>query len=128
MAGLFPGILLGVLLALLILFLLKRRRQKRKKDRDSIFGHVGATISDPIYHPQYSNRTDFAAMGHQRDGSSTTNNTANTKTTMTKNSTTPPVNMGMALGSPGMTIPNSTYQPPQRILPTSPSNYNDTPT
>jgi len=66
LAGLFPGIVIGVLLVLGILFLLKKKRDRRagyeSKD-SSVFGGATPTvakISEPIYQPGMSDRSDFA--------------------------------------------------------------------
>lgn len=62
MAGFFPGLFTGALLAVAgFCFLGARRRRQRGEDRDSSngsFGKVAASISDPIYQ-QPAIRTDF---------------------------------------------------------------------
>jgi hypothetical protein len=64
MAGLFPGIIIGLLIAAGIYFFLKKRKQRNQdsKDREShLFGGPAprTKISDPIYQPGMSDRTDF---------------------------------------------------------------------
>ncbi|KAI9879817.1 MAG: hypothetical protein M1830_006999 [Pleopsidium flavum] len=56
-AGFFPGMLAGALLAVLVIICLGRRREKKRQSGS--FGRVSATVSDPIYLPQLSSRTDF---------------------------------------------------------------------
>jgi hypothetical protein len=59
-AGLFPGLVLGALGTLALIWVIKKRRERQAKERFSgDFGHVARTISDPIYDPQYSQRSDF---------------------------------------------------------------------
>ena len=55
LAGFFPGMLLGAILTILAIICLGRRRSSDKSDLSS----VTATVSDPIYQPQGSYRTDF---------------------------------------------------------------------
>ncbi|KAI9767577.1 MAG: hypothetical protein M1840_005614 [Geoglossum simile] len=74
-AGFFPGMIAGALLLFLIMFLLKWRRERDDRHSGS-FGHISATVSDPIYvKPQDTYRTDFL-----RRSSST-----NSKPAMTNN-------------------------------------------
>ncbi|KAJ9645285.1 hypothetical protein H2199_003291 [Coniosporium tulheliwenetii] len=72
LAGLFPGIALGILLTLAIFFLLQRRRAKKLRYSGD-FGPVSRTVSDPIYNPAMSARTDFLrrqnSTSHSRNGS-----------------------------------------------------------
>ncbi|KAI9750087.1 MAG: hypothetical protein M1835_001444 [Candelina submexicana] len=56
LVGFFPGMVLGALLAILVGMCINRRNNKRKSGH---FGHVGATVSDPIYQPDGAYRTDF---------------------------------------------------------------------
>ncbi|KAI9724570.1 MAG: hypothetical protein M1812_000638 [Candelaria pacifica] len=56
LVGFFPGMVLGALLAILIGMCIKRRNNRRKSGD---FGHVSATVSDPIYQPNGAYRTDF---------------------------------------------------------------------
>ena len=59
-AGLFPGLVIGALGTLGLIWVIKKRRERQSKERFSgDFGHVARTISDPIYDPQYSQRSDF---------------------------------------------------------------------
>ncbi|EON66695.1 hypothetical protein W97_05941 [Coniosporium apollinis CBS 100218] len=76
LAGLFPGLALGIILTLAIFFLLQRRRAKKARYSGD-FGPVSRTVSDPIYNPAMSARTDFlrrqnstsASQRHSRNGS-----------------------------------------------------------
>ncbi|KAI9818028.1 MAG: hypothetical protein M1827_000652 [Pycnora praestabilis] len=64
-AGFFPGMILGALLAALA-FCLLRRTKKNRQSGD--FGHVSATVSDPIYQPQQTAmRSDFLRRGSASD-------------------------------------------------------------
>jgi len=49
--------LAGALLAVLVIICLGRRREKKRQS--GTFGRISATVSDPIYVPEYSSRTDF---------------------------------------------------------------------
>ncbi|KAF1997972.1 hypothetical protein P154DRAFT_524296 [Amniculicola lignicola CBS 123094] len=62
-AGLFPGIIIGALLALGLQWSIKKRRETQKDRFSGDFGHVHATISDPIYNPSLGHRTDFIRRG-----------------------------------------------------------------
>jgi hypothetical protein len=62
-AGLFPGIFVGVLITLGIVWFLKRRRAQSKKKYSGDFGPVSYNVSDPIYNPILSARTDFLRRG-----------------------------------------------------------------
>ena len=75
-AGFIPGIVIGLLLAAAVAFILSHRR--KKNDRDSIFGNQkpDRQISDPIYHPQLTARTDF--LNHKRSGSAESDPSAGT--------------------------------------------------
>ncbi|MCJ1485295.1 hypothetical protein MMC06_005469 [Schaereria dolodes] len=55
-AGFFPGLVAGILLTILIIICIGRRNSKRESGD---FGHVSATVSDPIYQDQSATRTDF---------------------------------------------------------------------
>ncbi len=57
LAGFFPGLLAGALLAILAVIFLGRRRDKKRHNSD--FGRISATVSDPIYDPAQNCRTDF---------------------------------------------------------------------
>jgi septal ring-binding cell division protein DamX len=64
LAGLFPGILIGLLIAAAVYFFLKKRRQRKQNDSDReshLFGGPAPRqkISEPIYQPGMSDRTDF---------------------------------------------------------------------
>ncbi|KAF1987720.1 hypothetical protein K402DRAFT_411973 [Aulographum hederae CBS 113979] len=130
MAGFFPGILLGAFLALLILWLLKRRRDTKNARVDSIFGRVDRSISDPIYHPQYSARTDFLSRtpAHKRGDSGTT---MNTDRSYGKDPLTPPITAAGANGQANemTTLSSHAYkpgQPGQALI--SPNPFTLTPT
>ncbi|KAL8994055.1 MAG: hypothetical protein Q9169_005881 [Polycauliona sp. 2 TL-2023] len=58
LAGFFPGLLLGALLAVAIIICIGRRRA-RHEEKDGDFGSVAATVSDPIYQDTNGFRTDF---------------------------------------------------------------------
>jgi len=78
-AGFIPGLILGIIAtAALMLYLLRR---KRNPEKDSIFNEKpDRQISDPIYNPQFTVRTDFL---HKRTASapSTTAVASSPKTT-----------------------------------------------
>lgn len=58
--GVIGGIALGVLLTVLGIWIWKRRQSAEKKPRYSgDFGPVSRTVSDPIYNPAMSARTEF---------------------------------------------------------------------
>ncbi|MCJ1341609.1 hypothetical protein MMC09_006905 [Bachmanniomyces sp. S44760] len=57
LAGFFPGLFLGALLAVLVIICLGHRRRGQRESGD--FGRVSATVSDPIYHEGTATRTDF---------------------------------------------------------------------
>lgn len=59
MAGFFPGFVAGALLAILVIVFLGRRRDKKRERESQNFGRISATVSDPIYDPQFACRTDF---------------------------------------------------------------------
>ncbi|KAI9729572.1 MAG: hypothetical protein M1834_006768 [Cirrosporium novae-zelandiae] len=63
LAGFFPGLALGVLIALLFVIFLGRRRAKKASPHNSKthpFGRISAAVSDPIYQEGPGNvRTDF---------------------------------------------------------------------
>lgn len=64
-AGFIPGVILGILGTAALIFFLTRR--KKRVDKGSIFNEKpDRTISDPIYHPQLTARTDFL---HKRTAS-----------------------------------------------------------
>lgn len=63
-AGLFPGLILGVVLTLAVVWAVKRRRASQRSAGSTPrysgdFGPVSRNISDPIYDPKYGHRTDF---------------------------------------------------------------------
>ncbi|KAF2810400.1 uncharacterized protein BDZ99DRAFT_462975 [Mytilinidion resinicola] len=62
-AGFFPGMLLGAILAVAIIWLINKRREAAKNRYSGDFGHVARTVSDPIYDPVYAARTDFLRRG-----------------------------------------------------------------
>ncbi|OCK77212.1 hypothetical protein K432DRAFT_384873 [Lepidopterella palustris CBS 459.81] len=62
-AGFFPGMLLGALLALAIVWFISKRREAARNRYSGDFGHVAHTVSDPIYDPTYAARTDFLRRG-----------------------------------------------------------------
>ncbi|MCJ1425609.1 hypothetical protein MMC29_003509 [Sticta canariensis] len=81
LAGFFPGLLLGVLLAVLTILCLGRRRKSHHSSSD--FGSVAATVSDPIYHPENNAlRTDFL-----RRGSGSKNRTSRVKSLFSRSPT-----------------------------------------
>ncbi|KAL8736889.1 MAG: hypothetical protein Q9181_002229 [Wetmoreana brouardii] len=57
-AGFFPGMVAGALLAVAVIICIGRRRAKRE-EKDGDFGSVAATVSDPIYQDSNGFRTDF---------------------------------------------------------------------
>lgn len=64
LAGLFPGLALGILLTTLAMLCIGRRRTSRQKRMSSEFDNYPTTVSDPIYNPQSSAfRTDFLRRG-----------------------------------------------------------------
>lgn len=79
-AGFLPGIVLGILACLGLWFFLKKRREAKKASPGSRFsgdfGHVSRNISDPIYDPVNSARTDFIRR-HSRAGSAPSLNHSN---------------------------------------------------
>lgn len=92
-AGLFPGIVLGALGTLGLIWVIKKRRESQEKTRYSgDFGHVARTISDPIYDPQYSTRSDFIRS-----------NSRSTRGQPSPNSTTGMVQRSKDQNSGGMT-------------------------
>ncbi|KAF2645813.1 hypothetical protein P280DRAFT_130098 [Massarina eburnea CBS 473.64] len=58
-AGFFPGIIIGALGVIGLMWIIKKRRDSDNKRYSGDFGHVARTISDPIYDPMLTNRTDF---------------------------------------------------------------------
>ncbi|CAI6341643.1 unnamed protein product [Periconia digitata] len=68
-AGFFPGIVVGALGVIGLMWIIKKRKKTDEKRYSGDFGHVARTISDPIYNPMYSDRTDFI----RRPSHSTTN-------------------------------------------------------
>lgn len=76
LAGLFPGIALGILLMLALFFILQRRKAKKPRYSGD-FGPVSRNVSDPIYNPALSARTDFLrrdpSTSHSRSGSADSN-------------------------------------------------------
>lgn len=64
LAGIFPGLALGALLATLAMVCIGRRRASRQKQKSSEFDNYPTTVSDPISNPQNSAfRTDFLRRG-----------------------------------------------------------------
>ena len=60
LVGFFPGLIVGSLLTIaFILCCGRRNKQGKHNDSDSTLGPVAAKISDPIYHDNGANRTDF---------------------------------------------------------------------
>ena len=57
LAGFFPGLVAGILIAVLILICWGRRRESKRGSGD--FGPVSAKVSDPIYASTPTTRTDF---------------------------------------------------------------------
>ncbi|MCJ1438866.1 hypothetical protein MMC27_008256 [Xylographa pallens] len=60
-AGFFPGLVSGALLTILIIMCFGRHREAKRDKSD--FGHVKATVSDPIYNEAGATRTDFLRHG-----------------------------------------------------------------
>ncbi|MCJ1318066.1 hypothetical protein MMC15_003393 [Xylographa vitiligo] len=60
-AGFFPGLVAGALLTVLIIMCFGRHREANRDKSD--FGHVKATVSDPIYNEAGATRTDFLRHG-----------------------------------------------------------------
>ena len=74
LAGFFPGLVFGALIAVLVLTCWGRRRESKRDSAD--FGHIAAKVSDPIYQDTDATRTDFL-----RRGSDTRNGVANITST-----------------------------------------------
>ncbi|MCJ1387880.1 hypothetical protein MMC18_000723 [Xylographa bjoerkii] len=61
LAGFFPGLVSGALLTVVIIMCFGRHREAKRDKSD--FGHVKATVSDPIYNGASATRTDFLRHG-----------------------------------------------------------------
>ena len=57
LAAFFPGLIIGIVLTLLVIMCCGKKRDSKRTGSD--FGHINATVSDPIYQDSGATRTDF---------------------------------------------------------------------
>lgn len=117
LAGLFPGIVIGIIVCLLVLLLIRRRRRRRATDQEN-FGHrpTKRSVSDPMIHPSFpSHRTDFLMRQNTIDHP----DFPTRGLLRTPPSRTPPVRSQETTPTPlpSSTYPWATYSPPQQLLP-----------
>ncbi|KAK8237361.1 hypothetical protein IWZ00DRAFT_445556 [Phyllosticta capitalensis] len=109
--GVVGGVAALVLLLVLAIWCAKRRSTPKKPRYSGDFGPVSRTVSDPIYHPQMSSRTDFLRRDAGSSGNASIDQTLlgspfspKSKNTLDRNNT---VNSNTSRGAYGYTRPNS---------------------
>ncbi|KAK8180296.1 uncharacterized protein BKA78DRAFT_300392 [Phyllosticta capitalensis] len=108
--GVVGGVAALVLLLVLAIWCAKRRSTPKKPRYSGDFGPVSRTVSDPIYHPQMSSRTDFLRRDAGSSGNASIDQTLlgspfspKSKNTLDRNNT---VNSNTSRGAYGYTRPN----------------------
>ena len=104
LAAFFPGLIIGIILTLLIIMCWGKKRDSKRTSSD--FGHINATVSDPIYQDSGATRTDFL-----RRESKTKNSTPSTSRVRSLFSRSPSI---ARLGLSNDAVPRTPENRPRR--------------
>jgi len=108
-AGFFPGVVCGALLTVLIFMCIGRKRDEPKR-KGSDFGHINATVSDPIYQDAGATRTDFLRRQSKSRNGDGTNRTSSIQRVRSLFSRSPSL-AGRSQKSPGIQMEPMPHTP-----------------